>query len=122
VSLAAATKTVGAEALSPWGAERLELAQPEEEMTLREPRSSHPDRWGGCGGWCREKPELKTQQSEGYEAGISYCGGGHTGDLSSKRARHTPCHFRLNTITVYIFIIFPRNAFFTYKAEKNFTL
>jgi len=46
-----------------------------------------------------------------------YNSAGHTGDLSSKRVHQTPRHFRLNTTTicilmifqegVYIFIIFP---------------
>jgi len=41
---------------------------------------------------------------------ILYYGVRHMGDVSSKLARQILCHFRLSTITIYIFIIFLRNA------------
>jgi len=60
----------------------------------------------GCRQRCRrgafrfEEPVGKTSQHNVHcSAGILYCGAGHTGDFSSKRAPQTPCCFRLNTIT-----------------------
>jgi len=47
-----------------------------------------------------EEPVGKTwQHNVRCSAGILYCGAGHTGGFSSKRAPQTPCCFRLNTIT-----------------------